>query len=84
MSIRDQIIQRFIARTQKSQTLTERAKRVLPGGDTRSGVYYLPYPAYMVEGSGSRLTDIDGNVYFDLLANYTSLVHGHAHPQIFS
>ena len=33
MSIRDQIIQRFIARTQKSQALTERAKRVLPGGD---------------------------------------------------
>lgn len=82
MSIRDQIIQRFIARTQKSQAMTERAKRVLPGGDTRSGVYYLPYPAYMIEGSGSRLTDIDGNAYFDLLANYTSLVHGHAHPQI--
>jgi glutamate-1-semialdehyde 2,1-aminomutase len=82
MNIRDQIIQRFISRTPKSQAMTDRAKRVLPGGDTRSGVYYLPYPAYMSFGSGSQLTDIDGNVYLDLLANYTSLVHGHAHPQI--
>lgn len=77
-----QIINRFIERTPKSQALTERAKRVLPGGDTRSGVYYSPYPAYMVKGQGNTLTDLDGNVYLDFLNNFTSLVHGHAHPAL--
>lgn len=80
--IATQIIGRFIERTPKSQALTERASRVLPGGDTRTGVFYLPYPAVMVEGRGTQLTDLDGNVYLDFMNNYTSLVHGHAHPEL--
>lgn len=28
------------------------------------------------------MTDVDGNPYLDFLGNYTSLVHGHAHPAI--
>lgn len=62
--------------------MMERARRVLPGGDTRTGVYYAPYPAFMVQGSGAYLTDLDGNQYLDFLNNYTSLVHGHAHPAL--
>lgn len=81
-SLPEQIIGRFQERTPKSQALTERATRVLPGGDTRTGVFYAPYPAYMVAGNGSHLTDIDGNQYLDFLNNYTSLVHGHAHPRL--
>jgi glutamate-1-semialdehyde 2,1-aminomutase len=81
-NLRQQIINRFIERTPKSQAATERAKKVLPGGDTRTGVYYAPYPAYMVAGQGTALTDLDGNTYLDFLNNYTSLVHGHAHPAI--
>jgi glutamate-1-semialdehyde 2,1-aminomutase len=54
----------------------------LPGGDTRTGVYYAPYPATMVEGNGATLVDLDGNQYFDFLNNYTSLVHGHGHPGV--
>jgi glutamate-1-semialdehyde 2,1-aminomutase len=81
-SIPEQIIGRYIDRTRKSQALTERARRVLPGGDTRTGVFYKPYPAYMVAGQGTALTDLDGNQYLDFLNNYTSLVHGHAHPAL--
>lgn len=82
MNIPEQIIARYLARTPKSQVLSDRARRVLPGGDTRTGTFYAPYPAYMVKGSGSTLTDLDGNEYLDLLNNFTSLVHGHAHPDI--
>ncbi len=74
------ILNRFLERTPKSQAMTERARQVLPGGDTRTGVYYAPYPAYMIAGNGATLTDLDGNTYLDFLNNYTSLVHGHAHP----
>lgn len=81
-TIPEQITARYIERTPKSQAMTERAHRVLPGGDTRTGVYFAPYPAFMVQGSGSYLTDLDGNRYLDFLNNYTSLVHGHAHPAL--
>ena len=81
-SIPQEIIDRYVRRTPKSQALTERARQVLPGGDTRTGVFYAPYPAYMVQGNGATLTDLDGNHYLDFLNNFTSLVHGHAHPAL--
>lgn len=76
------IINRFRARTPKSQAMSQRARQVLPGGDTRSGVFYAPYAAFMVDGAGAILTDVDGNRYLDFLNNFTSLVHGHAHPAL--
>jgi glutamate-1-semialdehyde 2,1-aminomutase len=81
-TIPEQITERYLERTPKSQALTERARRVLPGGDTRTGIYFAPYPAFMTQGSGAYLTDLDGNRYLDFLNNYTSLVHGHAHPAL--
>lgn len=60
----------------------EIARRYLPAGDTRMATHYLPYPTYMVKGEGAWLADCDGNRYFDLLNNFTSLVHGHANPAI--
>jgi glutamate-1-semialdehyde 2,1-aminomutase len=73
---------RFAQRTVRSKDLDARAKERLPGGDTRAATYFAPYPAYMTSGSGCYLYDVDGNEYLDLLNNYTSLIHGHAHPDI--
>jgi glutamate-1-semialdehyde 2,1-aminomutase len=50
----------------------------MPGGDTRTAIYYTPYPTYMEKGEGCRIYDCDGNVYTDYHNNYTSLIHGHA------
>ena len=72
----------YRARTRRSAALFDRAIRSLPGGDTRSALFYPPYPTFMRSGLGCRLTDVDGNEYLDFLNNYTSLVHGHAHPSI--
>lgn len=72
----------YRSRTARSLALHERAVRSLPGGSTRAGTFYLPYPTYMAQGKGCRLTDVDGNEYIDCLSNYTSLVHGHAHPTL--
>ena len=55
-TIPEQSIGRYTQRTRASQAHTERARRVLPGGDTRSGIFYKPYPAYMVSGQGTTLT----------------------------
>jgi len=82
--IKQQILCRYIQRTSKSCELDQHAKKSLPGGDTRWATYHLPYPVYMERGQGCRLTDVDGNQYLDFQNNYTSLVHGHAHPAIIS
>jgi len=65
-----------------SQALFERLAKVMPGANTRTVTHYDPYPISIDHGEGCRLWDVDGNVYIDLLNNYTPLVHGHAHPRI--
>lgn len=86
MSIRDdldrQLSTTYALRTPGSRVLHERAREVLPGGDTRTGTFFLPWPTYMDHGEGSELVDVDGNRYVDFLGNYTSLIHGHADPRI--
>jgi Glutamate-1-semialdehyde aminotransferase len=60
----------------------ERAAASLPGGSTRTTTFSAPYPPYMVRGEGIRTWDVDGNEYRDFLGNYTSLILGHAHPEV--
>ncbi|MBL4721667.1 MAG: aminotransferase class III-fold pyridoxal phosphate-dependent enzyme, partial [Alphaproteobacteria bacterium] len=66
----------------KSSALFDRAVNVLPGGNSRTTVWSAPFPVYAASGEGCWLTDVDGRRYLDLLNNYTSLLHGHAHPTI--
>jgi len=72
----------YAARTVASASRAAEASRVMPGGDTRSITWFRPHPLFVEEGRGCELVDVDGHVYLDLLSNYTSLVHGHAHPAI--
>src|SRR6266571_5576554 len=65
-----------------SAKLWERAQRVLPGGNSRTTVYMAPRPIYASHGEGSWIVDVDGDRRLDLLNNYTSLIHGHAHPAV--
>ena len=74
------ITETFRQRTHGSGEWDTRAKESMPGGDTRAASYYTPYPAYMTRGEGCFLYDHDENQYIDFLNNYTSLIHGHAHP----
>lgn len=73
---------KYVSRTPNSRAMDERAQRVMPGGETRSTVYFPPYGVTLDHGKGPRIWDIDGNEYLDLANNYTCLVHGHAFPPI--
>jgi len=66
----------------QSQALHTRAKRSLPGGNTRTTVYMSPYPVYAVRGEGCLVHDVDGNVLIDCINNFTALIHGHVHPTV--
>lgn len=68
----------------ESTSLRERAVKVLPGGITRSTLFLAPHPPYAVRGEGAVITDNTGHYVIDCNNNYTSLIHGHAHPAITS
>ncbi len=68
--------------TEASHRLFEEACRYIPGGTSRIHYFYEPYPIYARSGSGCRLTDVDGVERLDFVNNMTSLIHGHAHPEI--
>src|SRR5262245_23471381 len=72
----------YAAPDSASARLWERAQAVLPGGNSRTTVFMAPRPVYASEGQGCWVTDVDGERRLDLLNNYTSLIHGHAHPDI--
>jgi glutamate-1-semialdehyde 2,1-aminomutase len=69
-------------RKSQSQKLYDRACSSLPGGNTRTTVFMKPYPIYAARGEGCRVWDIDGNEFIDCINNFTSLIHGHAHPTL--
>jgi glutamate-1-semialdehyde 2,1-aminomutase len=76
------LIERYRDFSPGSAALAPRLARVFPGGDTRSSAHYAPYPLVIQEASGCRLRDVDGNELLDFMNNFTSLIHGHAHPDV--
>lgn len=66
----------------KSAALFKQAQNVLTEGGSRSTIRIAPYSIYVREAQGKYVTDVDGNKLFDLNNNYTSMIHGHAHPDI--
>ena len=64
----------------KSVALFERARRVMPGGNTRLAVYQTPYPIFVERAQGSRVVDVDGVERIDFINNQSVLVHGHCFP----
>ena len=75
-------VERYLELTPKSRALAEEGKRYLPGADTRTSVYWGPYPIFMTRGEGARLWDVDGAERIDFINNMTTLMLGHANPKV--
>lgn len=78
----EKISARYAAERPVSRRLHEEACRYLPGGDTRTATFFLPYPNYIERAEGAYLYDVDGHRLLDFQNNYTSLIHGHGHPAV--
>ena len=66
----------------RSAALFRQAQRVLTEGGSRTTTRIAPYSIFVREARGKFITDVDGNRLLDLNNNYTSMIHGHAHPDI--
>ena len=71
--------------TSQSQQWFERSSKVIPGGVNSPVRAFgsVGGQARVIErGAGSRLWDVDGNEYVDLVSSYGPMIHGNAHPAI--
>ena len=72
----------YSTRNPKSFSIYKSATESLPGGNTRTVLFYNPYPLSVVRAHGCRLADADGHEYVDLLGEYTAGLYGHSDPII--
>ncbi|PNS14359.1 hypothetical protein CAC42_6872 [Sphaceloma murrayae] len=78
----DDLVERFELSNPGSKDVYAKATASMPGGNTRSVLYYHPFPVAIRNASGSRLYDVDGHEYVDLLGEYTAGIYGHSEPRI--
>ncbi|MBK1662703.1 aspartate aminotransferase family protein [Paracraurococcus ruber] len=72
----------YAAARPRSAALHAKAREVMPGGNTRTVLFYTPFPTAMVRGEGCRLWDADGREYLDLLGEYSAGLFGHSEQRI--
>jgi glutamate-1-semialdehyde 2,1-aminomutase len=69
-------------RTARSGEYYERARGVMPDGVPSGFQKNDPWPVYIEKGSGSHVTDVDGNEYIDFHNGFGVMCVGHANPVI--
>jgi len=71
---------RHIRANPESRRLYERAQSVMPGGNTRTVLYYSPFPVTFRSAAGATLRDVDGHAYTDFLGEFSAGLYGHSNP----
>jgi glutamate-1-semialdehyde 2,1-aminomutase len=75
-------ISAYVARNPRSRDQFAEASSFMPGGNTRTVLYYEPFPLRIVRGQGCRLWDADDHEYIDFLGEFTAGIYGHSDPVI--
>jgi len=73
---------RYVERRPESRRLHERAAEAMPGGNTRTVLFYTPFPAVLAKGEGCQVVDVDSHRYIDFLGEYSAGLYGHSNPLI--
>jgi glutamate-1-semialdehyde 2,1-aminomutase len=74
--------ERFRAANPESEAAYLAAAKSMPGGNTRTVLFYPPYPLTLSGGDGCYVTDIDGHRYVDFVTEQTAGLYGHSEPKI--
>ncbi|GIS96866.1 MAG: hypothetical protein CM1200mP24_01500 [Gammaproteobacteria bacterium] len=67
----------------KSETLMQRALKVIPGGvnsPVRAFKGVGGTPIFFESSNGPYMTDVDGNQFIDYVGSWGPLIHGHGFP----
>jgi glutamate-1-semialdehyde 2,1-aminomutase len=74
--------ERYAAANPASLAQFERACESLPGGNTRTGMYYAPYPLAIARGEGAYMWDLDGHKYRDYAGDFSAGLYGHTNEVV--
>ncbi len=74
--------ERYVQQRQKSADAYQAARKVLAGGNTRSVLYFDPFPLTLQRGEGADVWDIDGHRYCDFVGEFSAGLYGHSEPEI--
>ena len=78
----DEVTARYAAANPGSRAQYERARESMPGGNTRTGMFYPPFPLAIEKAAGAMLTDVEGHTYTDFVGDFSAGLYGHSHPVI--
>jgi len=73
---------RYVAANPQSKLHYERAAKTLPGGNTRTGMHFAPFPFIVEKAKGATVWDVDGHAYRDFVGDFSAGLFGHSHPVI--
>ncbi|MFU8817616.1 MAG: aspartate aminotransferase family protein [Pseudomonadales bacterium] len=73
---------RYAEANPRSAAAFAAAQRHMPGGNTRTVLYYSPFPLALAGGDGCYVTDLDGHRYIDTISEQTAGMYGHSNPAI--
>jgi glutamate-1-semialdehyde 2,1-aminomutase len=74
--------QAYRAGRDESAALWSRASEVFPQGVSGQAKYFAPFPLFIRSAHGSRIVDVDGNEYVDLLMGAGPMLFGHGRAEI--
>jgi glutamate-1-semialdehyde 2,1-aminomutase len=67
------------------RALSGRAAAVIPGGmygHLNRANFPLNYPQFFARGKGTRVWDVDGNSYVDVMCSWGPMILGYQHPKV--
>jgi len=73
---------RYGAANPGSAAVFARAQQHMPGGNTRTVLYYSPFPLALAGGDGCYVADVDGHRYLDTVSEQTAGLYGHSNKAI--
>ena len=78
----DKFIKLYESKTKRSREIYEEARKVLPGGVAGNSSFMKPYPLYVDKAMGSKIIDVDGNKYIDLLCGGGPAILGYSPKEV--
>jgi glutamate-1-semialdehyde 2,1-aminomutase len=77
-------VARWAAENPRSAALSDRARRLFPGGVTHDVRLADPFPLAVARAEGARKWDLDGHELVCYVMGHGALLLGHSHPEVIS
>lgn len=82
LDVEKKIISDYKEKYPLSEKYHQEFLKYMPGGNTKSLSYFLPWPLHITHGKGAYVYTHEGHKLLDVTNSYGALIHGHADPDV--